>query len=712
MMNRAGKLVWILVIISIQLLPAQYRLDKLGPEINSSLYDEISPVVSRDGRTLYFTRTGAPEFNRTLIQEEVDLSKTMSETEYFKMLSNVYSEIANQRIESPVSSFINQDIWIADSRNDEFDRVFQPGFPINNALPNSVCSLSPDEGTLVIINHFARDGSMFKGFSFIDRKADGSFTFPDPIYVHDFYSNSPEVNLCMSRDGDVVILSLNRKDSQGENDLYVSFKLKYNLWSEPVNLGPVVNSSFRDLTPFISEDKSKLFFASNRPGGKGGTDIYMTKRLDYTWSQWTKPELLISPINSPHDDSNPVLIDPYIYFTSKRDGTSDIFRVEYHPTIPRIAQPIVLRGTIRNSVNKELIPSELLFGNSRLQTPDQVFNSQDGRFEIKLDKSDIYRLIPKKRGFIGKGQLVDVSVLNQSNFRVYEIDFYLSPLEVDQKIEINNLYFERGKPNLLPISYPELDHLVDLMDQNPSLRIRIEGHTDSVGKYYELLDLSRSRADSIKKYLVDRGIVSARVVSVGFGGTRPISTNDNEENRALNRRVEIFITHSDRLSKAQYNNLPDPTVRKTQELSPGLSEPVTPALPDKPDIPAFVPKPSPPAVNNPPESGTPSNLTNNEKEISRIYFLQNELAIEESSFAQIRRLIDFLVSNPTKKIILKGMCNPTETIANPTTYAKQRAMGVKEFLIFKSIAPDRISIANLTEPDQREMCGVKVYVTE
>ncbi len=709
-MKRGGNLIWILVIISIQLLPAQFRLEKLGPEINSSLYDEISPVVSRDGRTLYFTRTGAPDFHRSLIQEEVDLSKTLSESEYFQVLKNVYSEIANNRIESPASSSINQDIWIADSRNRQFDRIFHPGFPINNALPNSICSLSPNEGTMVIINHFARDGSMFKGFSFIDRKTDGSFTFPDPIYVHDFYSNSPEVNLCMSRDGDVVILSLNRKDSQGENDLYVSFKLKYNLWSEPVNLGPVVNSKFRDLTPFISEDKSRLFFASNRPGGHGGSDIYMTRRLDYTWSSWTKPELLISPVNSGYDDSSPVVIDPFLYFTSKRDGTSDIFRIDYQfqPPVLKIAQPIVLRGSIRNSITRELMEANLLFGLSRLATPDQLYTSSDGRFEIKLDKSDSYRLLPQKKGFIGKGQLVDVAILDQSNARSYEIDFYLSPLEVNQKIEINNLYFERGKPNLLPVSYPELDRLAELLDQNPGIHIRVEGHTDSVGKYYELLDLSRSRADSIKKYLVDQGVVSARITTAGYGGTRPISENNTEDNRALNRRVEIIITHSELASKNQYKNLPEPSVRKTPEPPTIWVDTLSAPLVVQPAVPLQNSKEPVFPQTNPAESGILSDPS--EKAINRIYFLPNELAIEDSSFVKIRSLIDFLIANPATKIILKGMCNATETIPDPVTFAKQRAMGVKEFLIFKSIAPGRISIANLYEPDQQEMSGVKVII--
>lgn len=164
MQSKSGKIGFILWIVGTQILTAQYKIEKLGPEINSDQYDEISPVVTRNGRTLYFTRIGTPEFNRTLIQDEVDLSKTLTEREYFDMLRSVYSQIAEKDVPNPVSSNINQDIWVADSRDQLFDRVYQPGFPLNNALPNSVCSLSPDDNTLVIINHFSRDGSMFKGF--------------------------------------------------------------------------------------------------------------------------------------------------------------------------------------------------------------------------------------------------------------------------------------------------------------------------------------------------------------------------------------------------------------------------------------------------------------------------------------------------------------------------------------------------------------------
>lgn len=707
-MKSAGKLIWILVILSIQLLPAQYRLEKLGPEINTDQYDEISPVLTRDGRTLYFTRIGAPQFNRTLIQEEVDLSKILSETEYLNVLKKVYSQIAKQEIKEPVKSSINQDIWIVESRNSPFDRVFQPGFPINSALPNSVCSLSPNDSTLVILNQFARDGSMFKGFSFIDRKADGSFSFPEPLHIHDFYSNSNGVYLCMNKLGDVVVLSLNRPDSRGDNDLYVSFKIKYNLWSEPINLGPVINSTAREITPYISEDKSRLYFASNRSGGLGGSDLYVSLRLDYTWLKWSQPERLKEPINSINDDSSPCLVGPYLYFTSMRDGTSDIFRTDLNTPATNSYQPIVLRGTLKNHLTQELMPAELSFGLSTDPSLNQVYSSMDGRFEIVLDKPGVYRLQPLKPEFIGKGQLINATQLNQTGNRTYEIDFYMTPLVDAQKIEVDHIYFKRGRSIVLPKSYSELDRLNQLMNQNPRMNIRIEGHTDSVGNYYELLDLSRARAEEIKKYLVNKGIVSARISTEGFGGTRPISKNNSEENRAKNRRVDFFITYRDQAA-ASLHVLPNPELKPIRETSRPASDPMNARtlkpLPDSSQV-----KSSAPYIpSNTPSM--PARPSAEKKEVLRIVFLPNELVIEDSSFAEINKLIDFLISNPAKKIILIGKCKGSESVSNPVLFANQRAKGIKEFFVFKSIAPERIFLDD-RDPDPQEISGVKVFIKD
>lgn len=730
-MKRGGKLAWFFLFLSFHPSSAQQKIEKLGPAINSDRYDEISPVVGRNGKTLYFTRTGRPDFNRTLIQEEVDLSKVLPENEYFVTLKDVYSQIAEKEIDFPVSSVFNQDVWIAESREGLFDHVYQPGFPLNNALPNSVCSLSPDDNTLVIINHFGRDGSMYKGFSIIDRRPDGSFNFPEPIYVHDFYSRSPEVNLCMSWDGDVLLLSLNRQDSYGDNDLYVCFKLKQNLWSEPINLGPVINSSSREMTPFITKDKTRLFFASNRPGGPGGTDIYVSRRLDFSWTRWGEPELIGAPVNSSSDDSNPILMDSSnLYFTSRRDGTSDIFRADFIQEesedlyeAPEISTAIILKGSIRNSLTGDLISAGLSFGPSRHKKQMQTIQSEDGLFEISLKKLDQYRLTPHKEGYLGKSQLVDVPVLHQSANRVYEIDFYLSPLEGEQKLDIRNLYFERGTAVVLPQSYPALDSLAGFLNQNPSVQIRIEGHTDSVGKYYELLDLSRSRASTIKKYLIDRGIVSARIDALGYGSTRPVTLNHTEESRARNRRVEIFITHSGSPSLL-YKNLPDPVVRYSRDLpvdhsSPseqGMNRPAKTNNQNK----AAVVDPVPPDPNLPFSDKPVSNdsLYRNESTSSDennasglLPFLPHELALDKSAFPALQKLLDFLKNHPSKKIHLMGFCAAGEQVEKPSVFALQRAQGIKEYLIFKSIEPGRISISPSGE-NPSGISGVRVFLQD
>lgn len=698
-----GKVGFILLVFFSKNIYAQYKVEKLGPEINSTLYDEISPVVTRDGHTLYFTRIGTPQFNRTLIQDDIDLSKTLNETEYFQTLKSVYSQIAEHDIVDPITSEINQDIWIADSKDGTFDRVFQPGFPINSALPNSVCSLSPDDHTFVIINHFAKDGSMYKGFSTLDRRTDGSFSYPEPIFIHDFYSMSPDVNLCMSKDGDVIILSLNRKEGKGDNDLYFSFRLKPNLWSEPINLGDEINSMFRELTPFLSQDKTKLFFSSNRPGGIGGADIYVTNRLDYTWRKWSKPKLLPEPINSKFDDSNPVVVEPNssMYFISRRDGTSDIFKTELDPIII-IDKAITLRGTIRNSITNKAISSQLYYGLAKLPIKrHEIMDLPNGVFEIKLDRADIYKLSPNKPGYLGKNQQVDVNILSQSGDSIYEIDFFLTPLEAEQKFEVGSINFEISTATVLASSFPELDKLADLMVQNPSIQIRIEGHTDNGNpdKFYELLDLSRKRAESIKKYLViNKAIGAHRIGTVGYGGTRPISPNDNEVNKARNRRVEIYVTtQTGANKKTLVEDLKDPIVKAIGGTDIATLADIT----GRPDgLKIYKSE----AVTSPVELPASSKT----RHYGNIQFNINQLSIKESSLLEIRKLIDYLTLNKNKKIRLQGMFTDSEVSDNPSRLAMQRARGVKEYLIFKSIEAGRIQLQE--EITDKSFPGVKVFV--
>src|SRR5690606_619616 len=178
-----------------------------------------------------------------------------------------------------------------------------------------------------------------------------------------FYNISSDVNLALSTRGQVMILSLQRWDSHGGKDLYVSFKISGDLWSEPQNLGSILNTPFTETTPFISDDNRRLYFATNRPGTQGGLDIYVSERLDYTWLRWTPPKPVALPVNSPADELQPFLdhVHSNFYFVSDRDGTMDIFRQPLTPK-PRLKAPIRIRGHIVDGLTLKLVRAELLHG--------------------------------------------------------------------------------------------------------------------------------------------------------------------------------------------------------------------------------------------------------------------------------------------------------------------------------------------------------------
>ncbi|MEM9824687.1 MAG: hypothetical protein AAF985_26605, partial [Bacteroidota bacterium] len=346
-MKSARFAIWViscLVLTNLYGQKKEYVVEKLSSTINTPTYDEISPVVSLDGKTIYFTRVAYPEYVRTLVEKGKDLSTTWPKAKFDAYLCSIFTKIARRTVNDPIRSSFNQDIWIAQSFNEEFDQIVHPGYPLNNAMPNSVSALTPSGNELVIINQFEKEGGMKKGFSIVRDMGDGQWSFPEAIGIEDYYNSGSDVSITTSSDGRVLILSMERHDSRGKNDLYVSFKTDRGTWSSPENMGRNVNTNGREITPFLSEDGKNLFFS--RSGD--GNDIYMCTRKGDSFKKWSKPRRLISPVNSKSDESQPYFNSAtgYLYFTSNRDGSSDIFRVKIAPAIPRF---VTVRGKILNT---------------------------------------------------------------------------------------------------------------------------------------------------------------------------------------------------------------------------------------------------------------------------------------------------------------------------------------------------------------------------
>lgn len=514
-------------------------LEKLGSIINSSTYQEINPITDEEGKILYFTKTGSPDFERTLILDGKDLSKELSNLKYLNELSKVYQKLGSPILSSAFRSAFNQDVWFAKSVDGElFNEIVHPGPPLNNALPNSICSYTPEKDVFVIINQFPQEGGMKKGFSTIQRINDTTWNQPKPLNIEGFSTQSDIISFHMSKDGKVAIMSLARSDSRGLNDLYVSFQVNDSLWSAPENMGNV-NSTATEVTPFLSDDKTRLYFASNRAGSLGGFDIYLSTRLSADWTEWSDPQPLVEPINSATDDIQPYFnsYTGYMYFASRRDGSSDIYRI-------RIAEPkppkITILGKIIDSKTLRPVESAIYIGRASDDNYQKVIPSPDGEFTLVVDRKEVLKLFPYKENYLTRTEIVYVDSLKTYN-NATELLVYIDSKTINSRISLNPIYFKQSKAIILDKSINELRRLVSLLKDNPSIYIDIEGHTDNLGNPDDLQKLSEERALAVKAFLEQEGIESKRMETHGYGARRPINSNELPELRELNRRVEFII---------------------------------------------------------------------------------------------------------------------------------------------------------------------------
>lgn len=531
-------------------LSSQKQLEKLPSNINSTKYDEVGPILSKENDILYFTRVGDPDYVKVISNRKKVEKKTVK-----SVLRNILSQISGKEIESPENSSFNQDIFLTRIADNNFGPVEHPGYPLNNAFPNSVCATFIDEEALVVINRFDEDGGLEKGFSKVNINKDGSYGFPQAMDVYEFDNLGNEVSITMSKDAEQIFISMNRGDSKGKTDIYLSIRVGANVWSRPEPINNL-NTIFKESAPYLSRDKKRLYFASDRPGSQGGMDIYVSDRQDYTYKNWSEPRLLPVPINSEFDDSQPYLdnTEDYLYFTSKRDGTVDIFR--YHLTAPKeLEKEVTISIRIIDEATGEPVRGEIYWGIAHEMGFEGFFRTYNGLYEVTLTKNELVKFKVIKRGHTGDEVIIDPLELIQDEVTKYDLDLYVrkgnlppsakselpDPFGKKRKITLRNIYFERSEAEVLPQSYPELGKLIRVLKDVPSLYIRVEGHSDNIGDKDLLQKLSEERAQSIKDYLVQKGINPVRIETIGYGDAFPLNDNMTESERKRNRRVEIRV---------------------------------------------------------------------------------------------------------------------------------------------------------------------------
>lgn len=542
----------------------QHSLKKLDYPVNSNHLDEICPVVSYEEDILFFTRVADPNCEKTLFVDSFDVFLTLDETKYYDKLKQVFTQIAAQPIADPYASSYNQDIWYTKLKNSETEGIYHPGYPINDVLPNSICANYGKEDKYLVINQFATFGGIDRGFS-VTEKSGIDFKFPTPIHIKNFTTKSNEVNITASLDTSVLILAMVTKDSLEHMDLYVSFYSGDHNYSQPIHMGNDINSPYRETTPMFSHDGKRLFFTSDRPGGYGGKDIYYADRLDFTYTKWSKPQKLNPPVNSVFDDSHPHLLkdNDVIYFTSNRDGSSDIYKAKLLRN--KLEKEIILTFHIVNGETGKKMTGELTWGEAYKEKRDGFFRAKDGICGYKFFENKPMSFIANNRNLKSQEVIIDPQELANAGIYAQTVELFLytdstygqkgevpkviyqnepaaiTELDLKKTIMLDNIYFERAKPIVLPESYPSIDKLAEVLRTRPKLYIQIVGHTDNVGGKDALRILSEQRAEAIKTLLLERGISSVRIDTLGYGDTKPLGPNDTETNKSKNRRVEIKI---------------------------------------------------------------------------------------------------------------------------------------------------------------------------
>ncbi len=400
---------------------------------------------------------------------------------------------------------------------------------------------------------------------------------------------------CISSDGKYLFFTAcNRENGMGMCDIYYTRRLEKG-WSQPVNLGPPVNSRFSEKHPSISSDGRTLYFASNRPGGKGGLDLwYSTLKEDGTWSE---PVNLGDSINTPAHEQSPFIHtdDRTLYFSSNgwpgmgefdlfytrgtdsawskainlgypintrnqeeglivsRDGKTayfssnrlsgkgkDIYKFKlYEEARPDLVS--YLKGKVYDEKTGELLPASCELINIR--TGKVKFHEQaspQGDFMVVLPANDNYALNVSHPGYLFYSDHFSIERV-YTHEEPFLMDIPLQPIEIGERIILRNVFYEFDSYTLKEVSRVELDRVVRFMDEHPSLVAEIGGHTDSRGTEAYNLELSEKRSESVVNYLINNGIEPDRIRSKGYGEFSPVASNETKEGRALNRRTELKI---------------------------------------------------------------------------------------------------------------------------------------------------------------------------
>ena len=494
-------------------------------KVSNTPYDELNPVIGPEGRSLYLTIANHPQ--------------------------NVGGK------KDP------GDIWISVlSEDNQWSAPVHGGSVLNDMGFNGVAGFSADGTQMFLLSHYGSGGNVARtqGIA-VSRSRGNGWSKPENIIIPYFQNKSGVLNGYILPDQSVFVFSAETYGSKGVEDIYVCTKMPGGTWSEPKNLGSVINTRFQELSPSLSSDGKTLYFSSNGGKGHGSFDIYASTRLDDGWANWSAPENLGTAVNSEGRELyyHPFEKSGYALYTSTKnsDGYGDVkLFISGQPVVkdtvvnppdtvtkivevnrePEADKRVKVYGKVANANTGESIVANISFtGPTAAQTSQATVETG---YTVLVPSTEQYTVKIEATGYISALEKLDIQTYEMKEL---EMNFKLQPVEIGATVNLRDVLFEQGKTVLLAQSYPELDLVITFLKANPKVKIELSGHTDNRGIPGQNLKLSQARVEKVKSYLVSNGIDKKRITGKGYGGSRPIASNETEETRLLNRRVEFTI---------------------------------------------------------------------------------------------------------------------------------------------------------------------------
>jgi len=347
----------------------------------------------------------------------------------------------------------------------------------------------------------------------------------------------------ISADGNSLYFISDRIGGYGGYDIYRSIRNEAGEWGTPINMGPLINSTANEKSPFLHPDGKTLYFSSDGWTGLGGYDIFYT-RLDESGS-WSKPKNIGYPINSPDDEVGFFVSTDGSrgFFASNKfsgKGGWDLYSFDLYDEA-RPEKVLFIKGTVKSESDALPVKARIELTNIDTKKTSRIpLDTMTGKYVAVTPFNSDYIMTVKKEGYVYESKYI---ARIDSTFKVpSEVNMEIKPIELNKSYRINDIYFGFNSYDLTTESKIVLDELIDFLNENILICIQIQGHTDNIGNDAANLKLSAERAKSVYNYLIEKGIQTNRLTYQGFGKSMPVATNNTDEGRAKNRRTVFVIT--------------------------------------------------------------------------------------------------------------------------------------------------------------------------